>query len=139
MNASSLKRTALLLSLPFTLIGASSLQAADRMQIGKWEYKITSNGKTSTATRCVSKEEAASVNGTAESARASATKNAKGCALKVYDLKGNTITVKMDCGGTIIESTGTYLGDTSDAIVKSTTDGKQSTTLVKAHRIGACG
>jgi uncharacterized protein DUF3617 len=131
-------RAAVLLCLSFTLIAATALHAADRMQVGKWEYKITTNGRSSTVTRCVSTEEAASVNGDTRSARASAAKTAKNCVLNAYDVEGNTVTFRMDCGGTILDSTATYHGDSSVGVVKSTTAGKQSTTFVNARRLGAC-
>ena len=127
------------LCLSFTLIAATSLHAADRLQTGKWECKITTNGAAAhTITRCISPEEAASVNGDAKSARALAAKHARGCVLQAYDIKGDTINIQMDCAGTILNNTTTYHGDTSLGTTKSTTAGKQTTTVVEAHRLGAC-
>jgi hypothetical protein len=133
MNA----RIAVLLCLSF--ITATSLHAADRMQIGKWEYKITTKGKTGTIVRCVPAEEVAAVNGDAKTARAIAEKTAKnGCVLKTYDIKGDTVTFIMNCDGIVMDSTATFHGDTYVSVLKTTGQGVQSTTAISARRIGAC-
>lgn len=132
-------RISMLSSFAFVLIAATSLHATDRVQTGNWEFKNTTNGQTTTSTHCVTKEEAAASNGDTKSARASAEKSVNGkCVFHRYDVTGDTVTFKMDCGGTIIESTGTYHGDTMTGVLKSTRQGKEATTAVTGHRLGAC-
>ncbi len=132
-------RIALLSCLSFTLIAATSLRAADRVQTGNWEVKITRNGQTFTATHCVTKEEASVVNGDAKSQRAYTEKELKGtCTIQAYDVTGNTITSKLDCEGTLIESTFTYHGDTYEEVTKSTSKDKQTRMVKKGRRLGSC-
>ena len=132
-------RMSMLSSLALTLIAATSLHAADRAQTGSWEFTMTTNGQARTATSCVTPEEAAAANGDTKSARAAAEKAAKGrCTFPAFDVTGDTVTYKMDCAGTIMESTATYHGDTMTGVLKTTRQGKQSITSVKGHRLGAC-
>ncbi len=82
-------RIAMLPCLSLALIAAASARGADRMQTGKWEFVLTTNDQTQTTTRCVTKDEAAAVNGDTKTARAHAEKNAKGaCDFKAYDVTG---------------------------------------------------
>ena len=123
----------------FSLIAATSLRATDRMQTGNWEKSVTIKGHTATSTRCVTKEEAISVNGDTKSARAYAEKELKGtCNIQAYDVTGNTITSRMDCEGTLIEMTFTYHGDTYEGVSKSTLQGTQTTMTFKGRRLGSC-
>ena len=132
-------RIALLSCLSFTLIAATSLRAADRIQTGNWERSVTIKGHTSTLTRCVAKEEANAVNADTKSGRAYAEKEAKGtCTIQAYDVTGNTITTRMDCEGTLIEMTFTYHGDTYEGVSKSTLQGTQTTMAFKGRRLGPC-
>jgi hypothetical protein len=132
-------RIFMLSSLAFALIAATSLQAADRALTGNWEFKMTTNGQTTTATQCVTQEMAAASNGDTKSARAAAEKAAKGrCTFDSYDVTGDTVRYTMNCGGTVMESSGTYHGDTMTGVLKTTRQGKQSTTSVSGHRLGAC-
>ncbi len=132
-------RIAMLSCLSLALMAAASARGADRMQTGKWEFAMTTNGQTQTTNQCVTKEQAAAVNGDTKTARAHAEKNAKGaCDFKAYDVTGNTVTYKIDCRGATIESKATYHGDTFEGVLKSTREGKQVMTTVKAHRLGEC-
>jgi hypothetical protein len=114
------------------------LRAADRMQPGKWEFTMTTNGATHSSTMCITAEKAASANGDTKSARAAAEKDGKGCDIKSYEVSGATVTYTIECHGTRIESTATYHGDRSEGVLKSTREGKTATTTVKARRLGAC-
>jgi len=132
-------RISMFSSLAFTLIAATSVHGADRAQTGNWEFKMTTNGQTRTATSCVTPEEAAAANGNTKSARAAAEKAAKGrCTFPTYDVTGDTVTYTMNCGGTVMESKATYHGDTMTGVLKTTRQGKQSTTAVKGYRLGVC-
>ncbi len=136
-----LKRTLLLTSACGLFLAATPpLRAADRMQPGKWEFTMTSNGTSSTLSHCVDAEEAAGVNGDAKAARAHAEKKAKGrCTIKSYDIQRNTVTYSLVCGDRTIDSTATFHGDSSEGTLKTTTaDGKVDTKTVKARRLGAC-
>lgn len=100
---------------------------------------MTTDGRAGTITSCVTPEQAAAANGDTRSARAAAEKAAKGrCTFPAFAVSGDTVTYTMDCSGTVIESTATYHGDTMTGVLKTTRQGKSSTTTVRAHRLGAC-
>lgn len=120
------------------LVVATGLQAADRMQPGKWEFSMTRDGSTHTSTRCVTAEEAGSVNGDTKSARAHAEKSAKNCTVDAYDIHGDRVSYKLTCAGATIESAATYHGNSFEGDLKSVRAGKEATTHVKAHRLAAC-
>lgn len=125
--------------LAVSILATPSVHAADRMQTGKWEFAMTIDGQTRNATMCVTPEEAASANGDTKSARASAERASKGgCEFKAYDVTGNTVSYTMMCHGTLLESSATYRGSTYEGTLKTTRQGKTTTTSVKAHRLGAC-
>ena len=132
-------RIALLSCLSFTLIAATSLRAADRMQPGNWESKITRSGQTITSTHCVTKKEASVVNGDTKSQRTHVEKSLKGaCTIQAYDVTGNRVTYRMDCKGTLVESTFTYHGDTYEEVTKSTSKDAQTKMVKTGRRLGAC-
>jgi len=110
------------------------------MAAGQWEFTMTTAGASHTASHCISAAEANSVNGDSKTARDYAEKKANGhCTIKSYDVHGNTLSYSLVCGDRSIESTATFHGDTSEAVLKTTTaDGKAVTTSVKARRLGAC-
>jgi uncharacterized protein DUF3617 len=136
-----LKRTLLLTSVCGLIIVATPpLRAADRMQPGKWEFTMTSNGTSSALNHCIDAAEAAGVNGDVKAARAAAEKKAKGhCTIKSYDIQGSTVKYSLACGDRTIDSTTTFHGDSSEGVLKTTTaDGKVDTKTVKARRLGPC-
>jgi len=118
----------------------STAHAADRMQPGQWAFTTTTDGVSRSFKQCVNAEEALSANGDTKTARAAAEKKAgaSSCVIKAYDVNGATVTYTIECRGSLIESTQTYHGDSSEGILKSTRAGKKATTAVKGRRIGAC-
>lgn len=133
-------RTRLTLSLGVLLLGAASVHAAERMATGQWEFAMTTAGATHAAKHCVTADEAGSVNGSLESARAHAEQNAvRGhCALKAFGLQGDTVTYSLACGPRTIDSTSTYHGESFDGTMTTTNEGKAVVTKVSAHRLGVC-
>lgn len=119
---------------------APGLRAAERMTPGNWEFQMDTAGQDArTIKRCITAEEAAGANGDATAGRAWAEKKAAGnCAVKQFDVDGNTVSFKLACGETTIASKTTYNGDSSDGVLTTSHEGKESVTHVKAHRIGAC-
>jgi len=123
------------------LAAAPPLQAADRMQPGKWEFTMTGDGAPRTFSQCMTQDQANEANGDAKTARAYAEKKSKGrCTVKSYDIQGDTVKYSLACGDRTIDSTTTFHGgNSSEGVLKTTTaDGKVSTRTVKAHRLGAC-
>ena len=100
---------------------------------------MTTDGATHSATHCVSDAEAGSVNGDTKSARAYAEKTSKGrCAIKAYDVSGDVVTYTLQCGPRTIQSKSTFHGDTSEGVLKTTFEHKETTTHVSARRLGNC-
>ena len=115
------------------------LGAAERLASGQWEFTMTTDGATRTMSQCITPDKASEFNGDSKSGREHAEKSAKGrCAIKAYDITGDTVSYSLSCGTTQIESVTNFHGDTSDGSTVTTTDGKSTTTLVKARRLGAC-
>jgi len=115
------------------------LIAAERMASGQWEFAMTTDGSTRTMSQCITAEKASEFNGDSKSGRDHAEKSAKGrCAIKSYEIAGDTVSYSLTCGTTGIESVTTFHGDTSDGSLVTTTDGKSIKTHVKARRLGAC-
>ena len=116
-----------------------SLRAAERMASGQWEFTMTTDGSTRTMSQCITAEKASEFNGDSKSGRDYAEKSAKGrCAIKSYEIAGDTVSYALSCGTTRIESITTFHGDTSDGSLVTTTAGKSVTTQVKARRLGTC-
>lgn len=137
MNRMTIMRTTALL-LPLALLGLTPLHAADRVRPGKWEFKMTTDGVTHSMTTCMTSEKAASANGDTATARAAAQKASKNCVIKTYDVTGATVTFVMECQGTLLQSTATYRGDSSEGLLKATRAGRTTSTAINAHRLGDC-
>ena len=115
------------------------LVAAERLESGQWEFTMTTGGATRTMAQCITPDKASEFNGDSKSGREHAEKNAKGrCAIKAYDITGDTVSYSLSCGTTQIVSVTKFHGDTSDGSMVTTTDGKSTTTHVEARRLGAC-
>jgi len=115
------------------------LKAAERMTSGQWEFTMTTDGSTRTMRQCITAEKASEFNGDSKSGRDYAEKSAKGrCAIKSYEIAGDTVSYALTCGTTGIESVTTFHGDTSDGSLVTTTEDKSIKTHVKARRLGAC-
>lgn len=138
MNRTTIMIRATALLLPLTLSSLTPLHAADRVRPGKWEYKMTTAGETRSMTTCLTPAQAALSNGDTATTRAAAEKASKNCVIKSYDVTGATLTFVMECHGTRLESTTTYHGDSSEGLLKTTREGKTTSTVVKAHRLGDC-
>ena len=111
--------TALLAAIGLTL-AVAPLSAADRLQIGQWEFTSTTRGEAHTFKRCVTPDEAGSVNGDTRSARAYAEKQTAGhCTITDYKVDGDTVSYAMVCGPRTIRSTATYHGDTFESDLKT--------------------
>src|SRR5947199_2515235 len=142
MTSTTILKRALFLTSLYGLILAATppLRAADRMAAGQWEFTMTTDGASHSASHCITPAEATSVNGDSKTGRDYAEKKATGpCKVKSYNIQGNTVSYSLACGDRSIDSTQTYHGDSSDGVLKITTaDGKVVTTTVKARRLGAC-
>jgi uncharacterized protein DUF3617 len=136
MNRMTIIRATSLL-LPFAL-SLTPLHAADRVRPGKWEFNMTTGGVTRSMTTCMTPAQAALSNGDTATARAAAQKASRNCVIKAYDVTGATVTFDMVCQGTRLESTATYHGDSSEGVLKTTREGKTTSTAIKAHRLGDC-
>jgi hypothetical protein len=135
-----LLQTAFFAAFPALLLTASSLQAADRLQPGQWEFTLTTDGSSHTAAHCVTAVDASEVNGDTKSGREAAEKKASGrCTVQSYGVEGDTVSYSLSCGNRTIDSTTTFHGDTSDGSLTTTVQGaKAVVTHVKARRLGAC-
>lgn len=141
MPTPRIRRAVLLTSLSVLMaFAAPPLRAAERMMAGQYEVTMTTEGKTQTSTRCVTADEAKSVNGDAKTGREYVEKAAKGaCTVRAYDVTGNTVSCTMVCGpGVVRAASATYHGDGFEGDVTTTAGGRSHTAHTKARRIGAC-
>ena len=131
---------ALLVVLVLALAAARGVFAAERMVTGNWSFEMETTGQDPrTFTRCISAEEAQSVNGDAAAAQAYAEKAAGGsCTVKDFVVDGDTLTYRLLCGETTILSKATYHGDSFEGVMTSKNGAAEATTHLKAHRTGAC-
>lgn len=118
----------------------SPVEAADRMAPGQWEFVMTTKGVSHPAKYCVDADLAAVVNGDSRTGRDAAEKNAAKTNCKVTDftVKGDTVSHTMTCGERTILSTATYHGDSYEGVMKTKVGSVETTTDVKARRLGAC-
>jgi Protein of unknown function (DUF3617) len=123
-----------------TLATVPCLWAADRMVTGNWTFEMETTGQDSrTFTRCISADEAQSVNGDTAAARAYAEKAAgANCAVKDFAVDGDTVSYRLVCGETTIASKATYHGETFEGVMTTKSGDVEATTHLKAHRTGAC-
>jgi len=130
----------LLSLLALGLTSTSPLLAAERMKAGNWEFTTTTDGQgTRTFKKCMTPEDAKSVNGDEKTGRAAAEKSAgQHCALKEYKIVGETVSYALACDTAAIKSTATYHGDSFEGTMTTQRGGKDATTRVKGRRLGAC-
>lgn len=145
MFISPTKRTLLIGSLASLMASVTlPLLAADRQVPGQYEFTVTADGKTRTSLYCVTPEDARAVNADAKTGRDYAEKAAKGtCAITLYEVRGDTVSLTMTCGGDSVRATNTtYHGDSfeGDNTYTFTADGKRMVRVshIKAKRIGVC-
>lgn len=118
---------------------AAPLRAADRLQIGQWEFTSTTNGTPNTFKHCVTSDEAASVNHDTKTARAYAEKHAVGrCTINDYKVEGSAVSYSLTCGDRTIRSLTNFHGDSSEGDLFTKVGGKETVSHIKARRIGAC-
>jgi hypothetical protein len=131
---------ALLSVFVLVIVATPFLRAADRMTPGNWTFEMkTTDQDSRTFTRCVTADEAGSVNGDTASARAYAEKSAAGrCTLKDFTVDGDTVSYSLACSDTTISSKAAYHGDHFEGVLITKNGDTESTTQLKAHRVGAC-
>jgi hypothetical protein len=131
---------ALLFVFALTLAAAPCLRAAERMVSGNWTFEMETTGQDPrTFTRCITAEEAQSVNGDAAAARAYAEKSAgTPCDVKDFKIDGSTVSYVLVCGETTVSSKATYHGDSFEGVLTTKSGANEATTHLKAHRAGAC-
>ena len=119
------------------VFGARNTAAADRVQAGEWETKLTLGSAEPMLTRyCITAADAESMNGDLATLRKyleeSTETNTQGtCKVKKVELNDNRSIVTIACGETEVVGTTTYHGDRFEA---SSSDGS----TVTGKRIGAC-
>jgi hypothetical protein len=138
-----IKQIALCAGMALACAGACSLHAADRLMPGLWENKITTDGRTTTRTRCVTAEEANSKNLPPKAMREAAEKalaktSQSTCKITEFKVDGNTITQTVVCPANTYSNTTTFRADTFESTSKTTTGGVSKLTFIKGQRVGAC-
>ena len=118
-------------------------QAADRLTAGQYEYTATTDGQARVLARCVTPEEAQTVNADAKAGRASTEKLVQGtCTVTTYEVDANTVSMSLKCGEGTNSTRATYHGDGWSADTTSTypAGGKIAVkkTHVDAKRVGDC-
>jgi hypothetical protein len=118
----------------------SRAEAADRMALGQWEFTMTTKGESHVSKYCVDADLAAVVNGDSRTGREAAEKNAAkmNCRVRDFTVKGDTVSHAMTCGDRTILSTATYHGDSYEGVMKTKAGSVETTTDVKARRLGPC-
>ena len=117
------------------------LFAGERIRPGQWEYTIIRPGaEPNVIKRCVTADEAISVNGDSKTARAYAEKKAAGrCTILAYDVHGDSVSYAMKCGDVAIRASSVYHGDTSEGEQASKKGSEPEVVAhVKARRLGDC-
>ena len=126
----------------FTVIAvASRLHAGDRMRAGLWETTVTSDGKSSTRTSCVTAAMAAESNQSVQALRESMEKSVGGtCKAKVKDFTAaySVVTTEVNCGNISYLNTTTYKGDTVETMIVRVNAGVTKKTVNVSRRVGAC-
>jgi Protein of unknown function (DUF3617) len=133
--------TVLLSILALTLITTPSLQAADRANVGQWEFTSTVNGETKTRSYCITPAQAKGINGNAQADQAFLEKGAlvRHCTIKDFKLEGNTLSYTQACAGYTFSDRTTYNGDSSEGELTTTMNGQEAVvTTVKGRRLGDC-
>jgi hypothetical protein len=125
------------------LVTAALLCAQDRMRPGLWESTVTSHGKSSTRSHCITQAELATTNGKIEAIRETMAKAyaniANGsCTLKELKLDANSMTSLMVCGDTSFAHTTLFHGDTTETTSTSTKAGVVTVSRITSRRLGVC-
>jgi hypothetical protein len=124
------------------LAAAARLHAAERMTPGQWEFTMTTKGESHVSKYCVDTDLAAVANGDSRTGREAAEKNAaktkSNCKVTDFTVKGDTVSHAMTCGDRTIRSTATYHGDRFEGVMKTKRGSEETTTEIKARRLGIC-
>jgi Protein of unknown function (DUF3617) len=123
------------------VLPAALLAAPERLHAGQWEFSTSHvEGEPESVKTCVTAEEAASINGGAQTGRAYAERNAgAGCKVNDYSVNGDVVTYSVTCGKSTVRATVTYRGDTSEGDTVIQREGQPDIVMhVKARRIGEC-
>lgn len=122
-----------------------ALRAQDRMRPGLWETTVTSNGKSTTRTGCITAAEAATANQSVQALRESMEKSVaasgKGaCKVTVKDFTAadNVVTTEVNCGNISYVNTTTYKGDTVQTVTVNVNAGVTKKMVNLSRRVGAC-
>jgi hypothetical protein len=128
-------------ALALTLAAAPSLQAADRTNVGQWEFISTVNGEAKTRSYCITPAQVKGINGDAKTDQAFLEKSAlvRHCTIKDFTLEGNTLSYTQVCAGYTFSDRTTYNGDSSEGVLTTTMNGQEPVvTQMKGRRLGAC-
>jgi hypothetical protein len=133
---------ALLSLIALSLTAAPALQAAERANVGQWEFKSTVTGEAETTrTYCITPSEVKGINGDAQVDHDVLDKGAmaRHCTIKDFKLEGNTLSYTKVCAGYTFSDRTTYSGDSSEGVLTTKMDGKDAViTHMKGRRLGAC-
>ena len=119
------------------LLVATNAAAADRVQAGEWETKMTiGTGKPIVTKYCITPDEARSMNGDEATLRkylveSTAEKTGGRCLIRTVTLKDDVTTVAIVCGKTEVVTSTTYQGNRYES---SSSNGAK----VAGKRLGAC-
>lgn len=133
--------TALLSILALTLVTTPPLRAADRANVGQWEFTSTVNGEAKTRSYCITDAQAKGINGDAKADQAFLEKGAlvRHCTIKDFKLEGNTLSYTQVCAGYTFSDRTTYSGDSSEGELTTKMDGQDAVvTHMKGRRLGDC-
>ena len=133
--------TALFSLIVLTLAATPSLQAAERTNVGQWEFTSTVNGEAKTRTYCITPAQVKGINGDAQADHDFLDKGAaaRHCTIKHFKLEGNTLSYTQVCAGYTFSDRTTYSGDSSEGVLTTKMDGKEAVvTHMKGRRLGAC-
>ena len=133
--------TALLAGIALTLAATSTLHAAERAHVGKWEFVSTVAGESTTRSYCIKPAQAQGINGDAAADRAFLEKGAaaRHCTIKDFKLAADTLSYTQVCAGYTFSDRTTYRGDTSEGELTTKMDGKPAVvTHMKGRRLGDC-
>ncbi len=112
------------------------------MTPGQWEFTMTTKGVSRVSKSCMTPELAAVANGDSVTGRQAAEANAvrakSNCAVKDFSAIGDIVSYTLTCGERTIRSVATHHGDRYEGTLKTKTPTEETTTIVSAHRIGAC-
>jgi hypothetical protein len=139
-NSKSLARSALPLGMAVLMaVAAVAAHAAGRVNAGKWESIMVTDGDSRVISFCLGADQAAALNADAKAGRDYAEKKSGGhCSVTAYDVKGDTVSYSLSCGNRTISDITHFHGDTSDGTKTTTADGTKVITQIKSTRLGAC-